>query len=202
MAANANITQRYLTQLDESCKVLLSEEESQYIRHAIKDYRNYKSVEKLVRSLGTCLNTTGKLQIVKAARNFILPNQVKEFDTCIKQAFNGNPKEGRQYLNGISKQGKYRIVTLTNNTDTGFTICGGKESGLGVYVARVLRDSPAWNGGLMKNDKIFEVNGISLQNIPLHSAASLLVSLNKLKLVVKEENQLQNLSELGSINPW
>lgn len=191
--------------------MLLSEQERQYIFYALKDYRSYKSVEKLVRSLATCLNTSGKLQIIKDVRNFILPKQIQEFDATIMQVFGQKQKNGKvnnNHVNGAPKaiatnQGKYRIVNLSNNQgDLGFTICGGKDSGTTVYVAKVLRDSPAWNGGLMGNEQLVEVNGISLQNIPLQSAANLLVSLNKLKLVVKEESKKQDISGLVDVNPW
>ena len=208
MAANSNIKQRYLVQLDQNCKVLLSDQERQYLSHALKEYRNYKSVEKLVRSLVTCLNTHGKLQIIKDVRNFILPGHIQAFDSMIKNAFQKEARTGKYQANGSLKpstsQGKYRIVTLINDrSGMGFKICGGKECGAGIYVSNILRDSPAWNGGLLPYDQLVEVNGISLQNISLQSAADLLLSLNKLKLVVKEEiANRDSLSELPELNPW
>ena len=211
MAANANIKQRYLAQLDQNCKILLSDQERQYLSYALKDYRSYKSVEKLVRSLATCLNTSGKLQIIRDVRNFISPSHLQKFDAMIRNTFaqkHANGKDMKHQANGLSKspvsQGKYRIVTLLNEkADLGFKICGGKEYGAGIFVSNILRDSPAWSGGLLAYDQLVEVNGISLQNIPLQSAANLLASLNKLKLVVKEEeNKRESLLDLAEINPW
>ncbi|XP_065071593.1 PDZ domain-containing protein 7-like [Rhopilema esculentum] len=207
MANNTVVSKKQsLQQLRQNSKLLLSEQEQQYLYHALKEYKTYKSIEKLVRSLLTCLNTTGKLKILKDVRSLVLPNQLPKYDTLIRNAIAAKtltPQIDRQKINGkVSAQGKYRIVTLLNDkTDLGFYICGGKDSGTGVFVSKVVQHSPAWNAGLLENDHLVEVNGISLQNIPLQSAADLLASLNKLKLVVKEETSAILPSSL-EINPW
>ena len=207
MANNTVISKKQsLQQLQQNSKLLLSEQEQQYLYHALKEYKTYKSIEKLVRSLLTCLNTTGKLKILKDVRSLVLPNQLPKYDTLVRNAIAAKtltPQIDRQKINGrVSGQGKYRIVTLLNDkTDLGFYICGGKDSGTGIFVSKVVQHSPAWNAGLLENDNLVEVNGISLQNIPLQSAADLLASLNKLKLVVKEETSAILPSSL-EINPW
>ena len=213
MAANQNLKQRYLLQLRQNSKLLLTEEERQYLSYALKDYRTRKSVEKLVKSLKSCLNTTVKLQLLKDVRNFVLPHHVEKYDVLIRSAFNpkhSTPNTSRETVNGgprpASSPGKYRVVTLTNDktekTDLGFSICGGKDFDIGIYVSRVTSNSPAQLAGLMANDQLIEVNGISLQSIPLQSAGNLLLSLNKLKLVVKEETRMEIFAGSSEMSPW
>ena len=210
MAVSSTVKRKYLVQLDQSCKILLSDQEKQYLSYALKDYRSFKSVDKLVRSLLTCLNTPAKLQIIKDVRNFVLPNHVQTFDALIRNAFQkeASIKNGKTQTNGslrpAKSQGKYRVVTLINDrSEMGFKICGGKECGTGIYVSNILRDSPARSGGLLPYDQLVEVNGISLQSISLQSAASLLVSLTKLKLVVKEDTANgDSLGDLPEVDPW
>ena len=219
MAANAGlIKHRYLKDLQEHVQALLSEQEKYYFSYVLKDYRTYKSVEKLVRSLITCLNTPTKLQLMKDVRNFVLPSQIQKFDMLIEQiSSNGtagqrqptSARDNSSYVNGglkSSAHGKYRVISLindrVNNTDLGFTICGGKECGIGIYVCKVARNLPAYNSGMLENDHLIEVNGISLQNIQLASAGNLLMSLNKLKLVVREESQLDLVNSTTELNPW
>eukprot|EP00112_Aurelia_sp_Birch-Aquarium-sp1_P009877 Seg214.2 transcript_id=Seg214.2/GoldUCD/mRNA.D3Y31 product=Whirlin protein_id=Seg214.2/GoldUCD/D3Y31 len=213
MAANQSLKQRCLLQLRQNTKLLLTEQERQYLSYALKDYRTRKSVEKLVRSLTSCLNTTVKLQLLKDVRNFVLPNHVEKYDALIRSAFNpkhSTPNTSRETMNGgprpTSSPGKYRVVTLTNDkterTDLGFSICGGKDSDIGIYVSKITSNSPAQIAGLMANDQLIEVNGISLQSIPLQSVGNLLLSLNKLKLVVKEETRMEIFAGSPEMNPW
>eukprot|EP00794_Sanderia_malayensis_P005558 gene5558-6243_t len=206
-AANPN-----LKELQQNVQCLLTEQEKYYFSYALKDYKTYKSIEKLVRSLLTCLNSPEKRQLLKDVRNFVLPSQQEKFDTLVQRHLTlktANSQSDAPYT-GTSETGsprpKYRVISLINdkinNIDLGFTICGGKEYNAGIYVSSVTSDSPSFIAGLCENDHLIEVNGISLHNISLSSAANLFASLSKLKIVAKEETKMEFSSATSSVNPW
>ncbi len=217
MAANLAAKNNHLRSLQQNVQSLLTDQEKYYFSYALKDYKTYKSLDKLLRSLLTCLNTPEKQQLFKDVRHLILPSQQQKYDTLIENVGilssqdEPSKQETTNIMNGAkdtspSAVGKYRVVSLindkVNNIDLGFTICGGKEFGIGIYVSRVAENSPSYIAGLRRNDFIIEVNGISLQNISLVSAANLFSSLSKLKIVVKEEIQTGIFDHTSSLNPW
>ncbi len=207
-----SVERRNLKKLQDNVQSLLSEEEKYYFSYALKDYKTYKSIEKLVRSLLTCLNSPEKRQLLKDVRNFVLPSQQRKFDTLLEECgvSKTNTREVLNFPTGgphaATTSPKYRVVSLINdkinNIDLGFRVCGGKEIDSGIYVASVIENSPSFNAGLCRNNLLIEVNGISLQNISLKSAANLLASLSKLKIVAKEDTRADILDKTESINPW
>ncbi|PIK33183.1 putative whirlin-like [Apostichopus japonicus] len=78
-----------------------------------------------------------------------------------------------------------RIITVdTEGEDIGFIIKGGAEQKMGIFVARVEPDSDAEMSGLQAGDQLLEVNNISFEVIPIHTASTVLRSSNRLKMKV------------------
>ena len=84
----------------------------------------------------------------------------------------------------------------------GFSICGGKGNGNGIYVGHVEVGSKAEAKGIVVGDALVEVNGISLEQVALTSAISLLRNLKQLKFIIRTGRQPMTIRHLKAINPW
>ncbi|CAI9554991.1 unnamed protein product, partial [Staurois parvus] len=58
-------------------------------------------------------------------------------------------------------------VDKTPDGKLGFSVRGGSEHGLGIFVSKVEEGSSADLAGLCVGDKIAEVNGVSLESITM-----------------------------------
>ncbi|XP_053732102.1 PDZ domain-containing protein 7-like [Synchiropus splendidus] len=78
-------------------------------------------------------------------------------------------------------------VTVDRSPDgrLGFSVRGGSEHGLGIFVSKVEEDCPAAQAGLSVGDKLVEVNGVSLESITMSSAVKVLTGNNRLRVVVR-----------------
>uniref|UniRef100_A0A3B4AKW1 PDZ domain-containing protein n=1 Tax=Periophthalmus magnuspinnatus TaxID=409849 RepID=A0A3B4AKW1_9GOBI len=77
------------------------------------------------------------------------------------------------------------LVSFTHSLDgrLGFSVRGGSEHGLSIFVSKVEDNSTA--AGLRVGDKLVEVNGISLESITMSSAVKVLTGSNRLRMVVR-----------------
>ncbi|KAK5602622.1 hypothetical protein CRENBAI_006595 [Crenichthys baileyi] len=78
-------------------------------------------------------------------------------------------------------------VTVDKSVDgkLGFSVRGGSEHGLSIFVSKVEDNSTAQEAGLYVGDKLVEVNGISLESITMSSAVKVLTGNNRLRMVVR-----------------
>ncbi|KAI6066398.1 PDZ domain-containing protein 7 isoform X1 [Aix galericulata] len=78
-------------------------------------------------------------------------------------------------------------ITVEKSADgkLGFSVRGGSEHGLGIFVSKVEEGSAAEQAGLCVGDKITEVNSVSLENITMSSAVKVLTGNNRLRMVVR-----------------
>uniref|UniRef100_A0A4W5N424 PDZ domain-containing protein n=1 Tax=Hucho hucho TaxID=62062 RepID=A0A4W5N424_9TELE len=84
--------------------------------------------------------------------------------------------------------GEIRQVTLRrskSNEGLGFSIRGGSEHGVGIYVSLVEPGSFAENEGLRVGDQLLEVNGRSFVAIPHDEAVRILKTTNESSIYVK-----------------
>nr|XP_055032906.1 PDZ domain-containing protein 7 isoform X1 [Misgurnus anguillicaudatus]XP_055032907.1 PDZ domain-containing protein 7 isoform X1 [Misgurnus anguillicaudatus]XP_055032908.1 PDZ domain-containing protein 7 isoform X1 [Misgurnus anguillicaudatus] len=81
------------------------------------------------------------------------------------------------------------VVSLTvirgDDGQLGFSVRGGSEHGLGVFISKVQRNSSAELAGLCVGDKLLEVNGVSMENISMSSAVKVLTDHTRLRLAVQ-----------------
>ena len=87
-----------------------------------------------------------------------------------------------------SAKSKPRIITLQRSSKDAileFSICGGKDRGFPIFVAKVDYDSRASQLGLKRGDQIIEVNGQSFENITGQKAVDILMSYTHLSIIVK-----------------
>ncbi|XP_049646788.1 PDZ domain-containing protein 7 [Suncus etruscus] len=67
----------------------------------------------------------------------------------------------------------------------GFSVRGGSEHGLGIFVSKVEEGSSAERAGLCVGDKITEVNGLSLESTTMGSAVKVLTGSGRLHMMVR-----------------
>ncbi|XP_048464888.1 PDZ domain-containing protein 7a [Rhincodon typus] len=84
----------------------------------------------------------------------------------------------------------------------GFSVRGGSEHGLGIFVSRIEEGSAAEQSGLCVGDKIMEVNGISLENITMGSAVIVLTGSHRLRLVVRRLGKVPGIKFSRELTTW
>uniref|UniRef100_A0A671LNB6 Uncharacterized LOC107659698 n=1 Tax=Sinocyclocheilus anshuiensis TaxID=1608454 RepID=A0A671LNB6_9TELE len=84
----------------------------------------------------------------------------------------------------------------------GFSVRGGSEHGLGVFISRVQKNSAAELAGLCVGDKLLEVNGVSLENISMSSAVKVLTGHARLYLLVQRLGRVPGLRYTNEKTTW
>uniref|UniRef100_A0A6I8P1K9 PDZ domain-containing protein 7 n=1 Tax=Ornithorhynchus anatinus TaxID=9258 RepID=A0A6I8P1K9_ORNAN len=84
----------------------------------------------------------------------------------------------------------------------GFSVRGGSEHGLGIFVSKVEEGSSAELAGLCVGDKITEVNGISLESITMGSAVKVLTGNSRLRMVVRRMGRVPGIKFSKEKTTW
>ncbi|KAM6997184.1 PDZ domain-containing protein 7a [Tautogolabrus adspersus] len=95
-------------------------------------------------------------------------------------------------------------VTVDKSSDgrLGFSVRGGSEHGLGIFVSKVEDDSSAAQAGLTVGDKLVEVNGVSLESITMSSAVKVLTGNNRLRMVVRRVGKIPGIRYSKEKTTW
>ncbi|XP_077352001.1 PDZ domain-containing protein 7-like isoform X2 [Festucalex cinctus] len=95
-------------------------------------------------------------------------------------------------------------VTVDKTVDgrLGFSIRGGSEHGLGVFVSKVDDHSSAAQAGLAVGDKLVEVNGVSLESITMSSAVKVLTGNSRLRMVVRRVGKIPGIRYSKEKTTW
>ncbi|XP_073691247.1 PDZ domain-containing protein 7a [Garra rufa] len=95
-------------------------------------------------------------------------------------------------------------ITVDKSEDgrLGFSVRGGSEHGLGIFVSKVEDDSTAELAGLCVGDKLVEVNGISLESITMSSAVKVLTGNNRLRMVVRRVGKVPGIRYSKEKTTW
>ncbi|ELT97721.1 hypothetical protein CAPTEDRAFT_219656 [Capitella teleta] len=103
-----------------------------------------------------------------------------------------------------SESSGVKTVTVFRDQDEsfGFSIRGGSEHGLGIFVSEVEENSAAERAGLDVGDLVMEANTISFQNISSSSAVNVLTGSSILKLVVQKLSKLPNFQAVKEKTSW
>ena len=199
MAARKEVEKAvYLREFQRTVSQLLSPEDKDYLFYAMKEYNTYKSVAKLMLALNSCLDTPEKLDLLPYVRDLIPKNDRKRFDNLapynrmahplkINTATGGALGKLVSKGEGESTEKPSRIINLQRSPDSslGFSIRGGIEHDLGIFISHVDSFSLAEQSGLQVGDQIMAVNGISFDRLSHSSAVLVLKSHDSLKIEVK-----------------
>ncbi|XP_029312197.1 PDZ domain-containing protein 7-like [Cottoperca gobio] len=95
-------------------------------------------------------------------------------------------------------------ITVDKSVDgkLGFSVRGGSEHGLSIFVSKVEDNSTAEEAGLLVGDKLVEVNGISLENITMSSAVKVLTGNNRLRMVVRRVGKVPGIRYSKEKTTW
>uniref|UniRef100_A0A3P9HLI6 PDZ domain-containing protein 7 n=1 Tax=Oryzias latipes TaxID=8090 RepID=A0A3P9HLI6_ORYLA len=95
-------------------------------------------------------------------------------------------------------------VTVDKSPDgrLGFSVRGGSEHGLGIFVSKVDDDSSAAQAGLTVGDKLVEVNGVSLESITMSSAVKVLTGNNRLRIVLRRVGKIPGIRYSKEKTTW
>ncbi|XP_060780677.1 PDZ domain-containing protein 7a [Neoarius graeffei] len=95
-------------------------------------------------------------------------------------------------------------ITVDKSEDgrLGFSVRGGSEHGLGIFVSKVEDNSSAEFAGLSVGDKLVEVNGISLESITMSSAVKVLTGSNRLRMVVRRIGKVPGIRYSKEKTTW
>ncbi|XP_033756926.1 uncharacterized protein LOC117339451 isoform X2 [Pecten maximus] len=193
---------------------LLSESERRALFHVLKEFQRYRQIDKLVFELRELLHSPEKLDLLRHIRDLIPRAYVNEFDGYFRQSTARqalSPTVQRRRQNGrhspeiiirpnphervfdSMRRGEVVVVTIQKvspDRNLGFSVRGGAEHGLGVYVSEIEEGSLADLAGLELGDKLLEVNNISVEEVTSSGAVKVLTGSNKLKLLVERTGQL------------
>ncbi|EMP29099.1 PDZ domain-containing protein 7 [Chelonia mydas] len=95
-------------------------------------------------------------------------------------------------------------VTVERSADgrLGFSVRGGSEHGLGIFVSKVEEGSSADLAGLCIGDKITEVNSVSLESITMGSAVKVLTGNNRLRMMVRRMGKVPGIKFSREKTTW
>lgn len=209
MAARKDVEKAvHIREFQRTVGQLLTAEDKDYLFYAMKEYHTYKSVAKLMLALNSCLDTPEKLDLLPYVRDLIPKHDRKRFDNLAPYNRMAHPLKvdrmtsdslgklvnddpwGRSNGGGLTRQDSStstRIITLHRSpgSSLGFSIRGGREHDLGIFVSNVDSFSLAEQSGLGAGDQIVTVNGIPFDRLSHSSAVLVLKSHDNLKIEVK-----------------
>ncbi|XP_060142288.1 PDZ domain-containing protein 7 isoform X3 [Globicephala melas] len=84
----------------------------------------------------------------------------------------------------------------------GFSVRGGSEHGLGIFVSKVEKGSSAERAGLCVGDKITEVNGLSLESTTMGSAVKVLTGSSRLHMMVRRMGRVPGIKFSKEKTTW
>ncbi|CAH6950505.1 PDZ domain-containing protein 7 [Phodopus roborovskii] len=93
-------------------------------------------------------------------------------------------------------------VEKSSSGRLGFSVRGGSEHGLGIFVSKVEEGSSAERAGLCVGDKITEVNGLSLESTTMGSAVRLLTSSSCLHMMVRRIGRVPGIKFSKEKTTW
>ena len=194
---------------------LLTDRDRDYLHDVLKDFHAGRSLEHLVTSLKSCLDTPKKMDLLVDIRNLLPPSYRSRFDNLAPYNLMSKPFRPPSQTNihkthstnslKAKTNGNFRVVNIQKHSpdsNLGFSIRGGREFGTGVYISNVDENTMALKEGLQVGDQVIECNGIDFENITHSSAVNLLSGITKVKLVVKSEGRVPEFNEIKAGFSW
>ena len=182
-----------LKEFNRNVEKLLPPEDKEYLLYALKEYNTYKSIAKLMLALNSCLDTPEKLDLLPYIRDLIPRHDRSRFDSLAPYNRMAHPlkvtPDVKKRGGSLNRSDQSPTITLNlhrpREAPLGFSIRGGREHELGVYVSYVDSLSLAEKVGLQVGDQIVNVNGIDFERVSHSSAVLVLKSHDDFKIEVR-----------------
>ncbi|XP_038854426.1 whirlin-like [Salvelinus namaycush] len=175
--------------LHNALNLLLTDFEREQFIHCLNVYHAKRNVFDLVQTLKIILNTPNKRQLLPMLRLVIPRSDQLLFDQYTSEGLYLKTDHLPQNSgnNPESSGGEIRQVTLRrrkSNEGLGFSIRGGSEHDVGIYVSLVEPGSFAENEGLRVGDQIVTVNDMLFDRLSHMEAVKVLKGCKKLAMSV------------------
>ncbi|RUS72899.1 hypothetical protein EGW08_019344 [Elysia chlorotica] len=190
---------------DELSAALLTPIEREELHISLRQYKRSHDISILVQSIKRIINTPERDKLIPYIRAPLSKSDRTKFDKLMAGSLSSSrvgsvserserslPRQRTGFLSRItmppnSATTMERLVTISGvrGGSMGFSVRGGSEFGLGIYVSHVAQGSPASHAGLQLGDQVISANGVDLQCVANSGAVKVLSSSALLNLVVK-----------------
>ncbi|KAL4689784.1 hypothetical protein H8959_012575 [Pygathrix nigripes] len=196
-------------QLHQALTALLSETEREQFTHCLNAYHARRNVFDLVRTLRVLLDSPVKRRLLPMLRLVIPRSDQLLFDQYTAEGLYlpATPPYRQPSWGGPdgAGPGEVRLVSLRRakaHEGLGFSIRGGSEHGVGIYVSLVEPGSLAEKEGLRVGDQILRVNDKSLARVTHAEAVKALKGSKKLVLSVYSAGRIPGGYVTNHIYTW
>ncbi|XP_078348557.1 harmonin-like isoform X2 [Oculina patagonica] len=163
---------KHATEFKNKVRVLIeNDEERVAFYQALKGYQGSNSPQKLVSDLKSVINTPKRYPLFREVRYLVKPADVTAYLNLIPKS----PSDGIRLIK----------VQHFGNSAIGFSVRGGKEHGVGIFVSLVSRGSQADIVGLKAGDEILSINGLFIAESTHGEIVNILRSHKNLLLKVR-----------------
>ncbi|XP_010637770.1 whirlin, partial [Fukomys damarensis] len=196
-------------QLHQALTALLSEAEREQFTHCLNAYHARRNVFDLVRTLRVLLDSPVKRRLLPMLRLVIPRSDQLLFDQYTAEGLylpaNAPYRQPSWCGPDSVGPGEVRLVSLRRakaHEGLGFSIRGGSEHGVGIYVSLVEPGSLAEKEGLRVGDQILRVNDKSLSRVTHAEAVKALKGSKKLVLSVYSAGRIPGGYVTNHIYTW
>ncbi|XP_060572635.1 whirlin-like isoform X2 [Ruditapes philippinarum] len=157
---------------------------------------------------GTNLQTDTLLSSKKQKKRKNIKSKEENQSSSSKNTSVGTLREKSKYsLGSVRSEGnniKHIHIELSGdrNEGFGFSIRGGSEFGIGIYVSMIDKGGMAERKGLMPGDLLMEVNNISFVNISHDDAAKYIQSCDKLEMMISRVGRIPGSFTVHQMYKW
>ncbi|XP_060237176.1 whirlin isoform X11 [Meriones unguiculatus] len=196
-------------QLHQALTALLSEPEREQFTHCLNAYHARRNVFDLVRTLRVLLDSPVKRRLLPMLRLVIPRSDQLLFDQYTAEGLylpaTTPYRQSPWAAPDGAGPGEVRLVSLRRakaHEGLGFSIRGGSEHGVGIYVSLVEPGSLAEKEGLRVGDQILRVNDKSLARVTHAEAVKALKGSKKLVLSVYSAGRIPGGYVTNHIYTW
>ncbi|XP_029625009.1 whirlin [Salmo trutta] len=208
VASSARTLSANVKKLHNALNLLLNELEREQFIHCLNVYHSKRNVYDLVQTLKVILNAPSKRQLLPMLRQVIPRSDQLLFDQHTSEGL--YLKSDLLARNGSAEAlgeppGEVRQVTLKrhkSNEGLGFSIRGGSEHGVGIYVSLVEPGSLAEKEGLRIGDQIMKVNNTVFDKVTHAEAVKVLKGSKKLSLWVRSVGRIPGGYVTNHVYTW
>uniref|UniRef100_A0A8C7LFA5 Whirlin n=1 Tax=Oncorhynchus kisutch TaxID=8019 RepID=A0A8C7LFA5_ONCKI len=200
VASSARTLSANVKKLHNALNLLLNELEREQFIHCLNVYHSKRNVYDLVQTLKVILNAPSKRQLLPMLRQVIPRSDQLLFDHPTPPGHFLPTPPGSQV-----PPGEVRQVTLKrhkSNEGLGFSIRGGSEHGVGIYVSLVEPGSLAEKEGLRIGDQIMKVNNTVFDKVTHAEAVKVLKGSKKLSLWVRSVGRIPGGYVTNHVYTW
>uniref|UniRef100_A0A665WCB9 Whirlin a n=1 Tax=Echeneis naucrates TaxID=173247 RepID=A0A665WCB9_ECHNA len=185
--AGARTLSANVRKLHNALNLLLNDFEREQFIHCLNVYHSKRNVYDLVQTLNVILNAPSKRQLLPMLR-LVIPRS----DQLLTSSDGTPPGELRQVTMKRHK----------SNEGLGFSIRGGSEHGVGIYVSLVEPGSLAEKEGLRIGDQIMKVNDKVFEKVTHAEAVKVLKGSKKLCLSVRSVGRIPGGYVTNHVYTW